>query len=335
MIKEFQKLKLIDVRIMLQSQRHKEDIPLALDYLKKYKLVYLAERIRESWWNIFCDYVDNLNLSGVIVMDHFPKFWRRPKNHAVVQIQGDIDGTLNLWQGLEQEIPMIYRRSVDKLNYSFFFPVGSVDTGRSILQEQLKILKISREALFSSPEIEPRTIALEKDPFFLNEHLSRAVEAVGFDGEVRDLNQKFDHKLNARSVVDHMRLCHFSIAFDSDGQWLDSNGFLTEKMLWSFWAGVPSIWLCGPESRELLESWGFRDSSDGLDRIKIPCKNNTIQGWLSDISLLERVVTGPTSQKWQDAQGSRVYENRMIIEKLRDNIHELQWQEWQKIKNVF
>jgi hypothetical protein len=53
---------------------------------------------------------------------------------------------------------------------------------------------------------------------------------------------------------------------------------------------------------------------------------------VADISLLERVVCGPSSQQWQDAQGERVYNNRKKIEKLREVIDELQWQEWQKIK---
>jgi|TARA_R110000823_G_C15851427_1_gene492196 hypothetical protein len=305
------------------------------DRLKNEKIVYITHAIRGRWWKKFCKDVEEHSVTGVIILDHYPKDWPCPTGCVIVEIQSVIDTMLN--QIFDSgSLPTIQtHRNIDQLPYSFFLPVMSDDMGRSLIQRHLSILGIDCMALMSTPDIMPDTLLLDSsDPWLVNAELSRAQSGKTFDSKQRSKEQKFNAGgSNVDIMVNALHKCRFAIAMDNNPDWMDGNAFMTEKMIWAFWAGVPVIWLCNPKKRSLLESWGFRDSSDGFDRLIHP-NENPIPGWISEISTLERLVTSSVSQSWQDGQGERVYKNYQIICSLRARLHEEQWQEWQKIKSL-
>jgi len=307
----------------------------SVDFLKRQKIVYITHSIRKSWWKKFCEDVREHTASGVIILDHYPKDWTCPESCVIVEIQKIIDKTLNQIFDLDRTPKIQIHRKIDLLPYSFFLPVMSNDRGRSLVQRHLSILGIANKALMSTPDIEPHTLMTDtSDPWRVNSELSRGQIGKTFDLQERSVSQKFNYRgSNTDIMVGALQKCRFSVAMDNNPDWMDANAFMTEKMLWAFWAGVPVVWLCNPAKRSLLESWGFRDSSDGFDRLKHPGEN-PIPGWIAEISVLERLVDSSVSQDWQDSQGERVYRNYQVVKNLRDHLHQNQWQEWQRIKNL-
>ena len=307
----------------------------SVDLFKKRKIVFITHSIRYSWWKKFCEDVEEHSVTGVIIVDHYPKDWPCPTGCVIVEIQSIIDTTLN--QIFDSgSLPTIQtHRKIDQLPHSFFLPVMSADIGRSLIQRHLSILGIDNKACMSTPDITPGTLVLDlSDPWLVNAELSRDQAGKTFDSKERTKDQQFNHNgSNVVTMIETLQKCRFAIAMDNNPDYMDASAFMTEKMMWAFWAGVPVIWLCNPKKRSLLESWGFRDSSDGFDRLIHP-NENPIPGWISEISTLERLVTSSVSQRWQDGQGERVYKNYQIVCSLRARLHEEQWQEWQKIKSL-
>ena len=306
-----------------------------VDCLKNEKIVYITHAIRGRWWNTFCRDVENQSVTGVIIVDHYPKDWPCPTGCVIVEIQIVIDTMLN--QIFDSgSLPTIQtHRKITQLPHSFFLPVMSADRGRSLIQRHLSILGIDNKACMSTPDIMPDTLLLDSsDPWLVNAELSRPQTGKTFDSKERNQDRRYNQNgSNVVTMIETLQKCRVAIAMDNNPDWMDGNAFMTEKMIWAFWAGVPVIWLCNPKKRFLLESWGFRDSSDGFQRLIHP-DENPIPGWIAEISVLERLVTSSVSQKWQDAQGKRVYQNYQIVRTLRDRLHEQQWQEWQRIKNL-
>lgn len=307
----------------------------SVDLLKKIKIVFITHSIRYSQWKKFCKDVEEHSVTGVIIVDHYPKDWPCPTGCVIVEIQIVIDTMLN--QIFDSgSLPTIQaHRKIDQLPHSFFLPVKSTDQGRSLIQRHLSILGIDNKACMSTPDITPNNLILDSsDPWLVNAELSRAQLGKTFDSKERTEDLQFNHNgSNVVTMIETLQKCRFAIAMDNNPDWMDASAYMTEKMMWAFWAGVPVIWLCNPKKRSLLESWGFRDSSDGFDRLIHP-NENTIPGWIAEIATLERLVTSSVSQSWQDGQGERVYKNYQIICSLRARLHEEQWQEWQKIKSL-
>jgi len=307
----------------------------SVDFFKKRKIVFITHSIRHSWWKKFCKDIEEHSVAGVIIVDHYPKDWPCPTGCVIVEIQIIIDFMLNQIFN-SGSLPTIQtHRKIDQLPHSFFLPVRSADLGRSLVQRHLSILGIDSNALMSTPDIMPNTLLLDlSDPWQVNTELCRGQLGKTFDLKERSREQKHNvHGSNVATMIEALQKCRFAIAMDGNSDWMDASAYMSEKMMWAFWAGVPVIWLCNPRKRSLLESWGFCDSSDGFDRLIHP-NENPIPGWISEIATLERLVTSSVSQSWQDAQGDRVYKNRQIVGTLRDRLHDQQWQEWQKIKNL-
>ena len=307
----------------------------SVDLLKKIKIVFITHSIRYSWWKKFCKDVEENSVTGVIIVDHYPKDWPCPTGCVIVEIQTIVDRMLN--QIFDSgSLPTIQtHRKIDQLPHSFFLPVRNADLGRSLIQRHLSILGIDKKACMSTPDIMPDTLLLDSsDPWLVNAELSRAQAGKTFDSKQRTQDKRFNrYGYNVVTMIETLQKCRVAIAMDGDPDWMDASAYMSEKMMWAFWAGVPVIWLCNPKKRSLLESWGFRDSSDGFDRLIHP-NENPIPGWISEISTLERLVTSSVSQRWQDGQGERVYKNYQIVCSLRARLHEEQWQEWQKIKSL-
>jgi len=307
----------------------------AVNLLKKTKIVFITHSIRHSWWKKFCKNIEEQSIAGVVIVDHYPKDWPCPKECVIVEIQSVINKMLNQIFNCSSLPTIQTHRKIDLLPYSFFLPVRSPDLGRSLIQRHLSILGIDNKAFMSTPNIMPDTLTLDvSDPWQVNIELSRAQVGKTFDLEECTDEKKFNLSgSNVATMIEALQQCRFAIAMDNNSDWMDASAFMTEKMMWAFWAGIPMIWLCNLKKRSLLESWGLRDSSDGFDRLIYPSEN-PIAGWIAEIATLERLVTSSVSQRWQDAQGERVYKNYQIIHTLRDRLHEQQWQEWQRIKDL-
>tara|TARA_A100001015_G_scaffold288327_1_gene359061 strand:+ start:429 stop:1451 length:1023 start_codon:yes stop_codon:yes gene_type:complete len=308
----------------------------SVDLLKKIKIVFITHSIRYSCWKKFCKDVEEHSVTGVIIVDHYPKDWPCPTGCVIVEIQSIIDTMLN--QIFDSgSLPTIQtHRKIDQLPYSFFLPVYSLDQSRALIQRHLSILGIDQQALMSTPNIPAGSLLLDdRDPWLVNAELSRAQTAKTFDSK-QELSYEKRFNIggaNVDAMITALQKCRFAIAMDNNPGWMDASAFMTEKMMWAFWAGIPVIWLCNPKKRSLLESWGFRDSSDGFDRLIHP-DENTIPCWIAEIATLERLVTSSVSQRWQDGQAERVYKNYEAVQTLRARLHEEQWQEWQKIKDL-
>lgn len=307
----------------------------AVNILKKRKVVFVSHSIRYSWWKTFCKIIEEQSATGIIMVDHYSKDWMYPKGCVVVGLQTVIDRSLNEIFNCDCLPNIQTQRKADSLPYSFFLPVKSGDQSRALIQRHLSILGIAQRALMSTPNIPVDSLLLDdRDPWQVNTDLACAQTGKTFDSKELSQEKRFNvGGANVDAMITALQKCKFAIAMDNNPAWMDASAFMTEKMFWAFWAGVPVIWLCNPKKRSLLESWGFRDSSDGFKRLIHP-DENPISGWISEIATLERLVTASVSQRWQDAQGERVYKNYQTVQTLRDRLHEHQWQEWQQIKDL-
>ena len=307
----------------------------SVDYLEKEKIVFITHLIRYNWWQSFCEIAEERSASGIIIVDHHPQEWPCPSGCVVVAVQSCVMNNLDQMMCRGNLPPIQTHRKTDQLPYSFFMPVRSADQGRTLIQRHLSILGIADKALMSTPEISADSLLLDhRDPWSVNLELCSAQTGTTFDHGEFSLEKKFNlGGANIDHIIPSLQKCRFAVAMDNNPNWMDTCAFMTEKMLWSFWAGVPVVWLCNSKKRALLESWGFRDSADGFERLINPVEN-PIMGWISEIAALERLVTSSVSQRWQDAQGERVYNNYQKIQTLNNLLHEQQWDEWQKIKNI-
>lgn len=309
-----------------------------VEYLRRHGVVYITHHISRSEWDEFCGQTEHEGLSGVIMVDALPSAWPRPAGCTVADgLHRIVSRNLDLWHRYRGDLrPPAWRRQSDQIPYSFFSAQGSVDPSRTLINRLLHILGVDRSALTSTPAIPAHSLMITPDPWQLNPHLGAPVPARRFDDQpvlrvdqrkkmvweysVADLNQ----------VIAAMQRCHFVLAQDNHWMRPDNNGAVTEKMLLPCLTGVPVVWLAQSAKRDLLEGWGFRDSSRG-----VPGESaGDPLAWVSHISLLERLVQdSPAAQSWQDAQGERVYHNYQNLWRLRDRLNEAQWQQWQRIRH--
>ena len=294
-------------------------------------VIRLDHQFRLEWWLKIVKGVDRAGPGALLITERLPEAWPSIAGLRVIQTPY----YLLQWNEmirLGQRPKIQYHRSVRDLSHSFVMIAGSADWGRSQIQRQSEILGISDRALTSVPAIEEGRLVQDPDPWCLNTELrkSRPVKWIEGDALPGRERLRFQHDQNAGSMIAHHQRCHFAVAMDGDPDWMDGNGHMTEKMLWAFWSGVPVIWFANPEKRSQLESWGFRDCSDGADALTRPSHADPIPGWLRELALLERITRTAVAQQWQDAQGQRVAENHRRVQALSDLLREHQWAEWRR-----
>lgn len=341
MIPEFEQI--LDRATLFHWEGHTPtDLPRVIEdsvrYLGRHGLVHITHQFQRPQWEAFCGQIEQQALSGVIIVDSLPPEWPRPADCAVVDcLHRILSKNLDRWQGYRGDIqPPKWRRQISQIPYSFLSAMGSMDLSRAVMSRLLTILGIDRSALTSRSEIPAHNIMITPDPWQLNAHLGVPVTAQRFDNQaILQLNgrKKMVWEYSAAELSDIVRAmqrCHFVLAQDNNWMRPENNGAMTEKMLLPFLAGVPCVWLADDHKRDLLEGWGFRDSSDG---VRVQSVTDPL-AWASAISLLERLVQdSPAAQSWQDAQGERVYHNYQNLWRLRDRLNEQQWQQWQRIRH--
>jgi hypothetical protein len=313
----------------------------SVESFKKNKLIIITRSIRKPWWENFISQIISKDLDGVIMVDHLPDTWIRPDNCVLVNhLQAHISRNLDNWLKCKNSLlPLQFKRKINQINYSFFSAVGSgyEDPPRLIFSRLLELLGVADRALISRAEVKESQLNMAPDPWVINGCLSKPAALKRFDnrpvlmmGGRKKWSWEYSQEEN-NDVIAAIQQCHFALSFDNNFSWPDGNGYMSEKMLFPLLAGVPCIWLANDHKKNLLKDWGFEDSSDGLF---IPSVDN-LYGWVAAISVLERLVMdSASSQGWQDAQGERVYNNYKSLWKLSDRLHDLQWQQWQKIKNI-
>ena len=312
-----------------------------LDLLATRGLVYITHTIRRPWWVEFVQRVEHRGLKGVVMVDQLPDSWPRPTGcQMVTDLQFVVSGVLQSWHRHRTLLlPARLRRDVSKVQYSFFYANGGQDQGRQRLGRHMDLLGISRRALTSSPEIDAhRLVSIPGDPWLLNSALSQPVAAHRFDDspapQLQDGTKMLSWQYEAthhNDVIGALQGCHFDLAVDNSWDWQDTNGFVTEKMMWAFVAGVPCVWAANPEKVAQLERWGFSDSLVSQPRPAV----TDLAGWLGVVSLLERLVMdSDSSQAWQDLQGERVYQNMRSVWRLWERLAERQHQQWLLIRDV-
>jgi len=346
MIKEF--VKLIEELDILSGSFNWErcgvdiiasEIQRSVEFLKKNRVIFIKGSIRKVWWETFVSLIKEQELVGIIMVNHLPSDWSRPSGCILVDdlqeiVSKNIDGWLKCKKFL---LPLQLKRNIKNIEFSFFSACGSGDYPRLILSRLLELLGISRFALTSCPEIKKSTLSVAVDCWNLNTFLSESAEGRRFDGHPvlkKENRKKMVWEYNSEEyndVIAAMQKCHFVLSVDNNFAWADGNGYMTEKMFFSFLTGVPCVWLANNYKKNLLQGWGFRDSSDGLLIKSV----DDLHSWAAAISVIERLVmNSPASQQWQDAQGERVYNNYKSLWQLGDHLNDLQWQHWQKIKDI-
>lgn len=296
------------------------------------KTICLDLQIRRSWWLQIVEQVDQAGPGALLITQRLPADWPAIQGLRVIQTPYSLLDW-NEQIRLSRRPPIQYHRSVQAISHSFIMPTGSADRGRSQIQRQSEILGISDRALTSVPATRQGQLSEDPDPWCLDLELQRARPAKWIEADrLPDRTQsRYDHSHNAQAMIRHHQSCHFAVAMDPNPDWMDGNGYITEKMLWAFWAGVPVIWFANPEKRSQLESWGFRDSTSGADDVRHPSQTRPITGWIRELSVLERITGSAVAQRWQDAQGERVAENYRRVQVLSDLIREHSWQQWRAI----
>jgi len=311
----------------------------SVEFFKKNKAIFITHLIRKSWWDTFVSKIIAQDLTGVIIVDHLPDTWTRPNNCVLVDnLQSVISKNLANWSDCKKFLlPMQFKRRIDQIEFSFFSSCGSGEFARLLFSRYLELLGIADRALISRAEIKESVLSVAPDPWAVNAHLSKPATVKRFDNRpvlMMGANKKMVWQYSPEEhndVIAAMQRCRFALSFDNNFSWGDGSGFMTEKMFFPFLTGVPCIWLANEHKKNLLKNWGFRDSSDGL--LVGPVDN--LHGWVAAISVLERLVMdSPSSQDWQDTQGERVYNNYKSLWQLGDRLNELQWQQWQKIKDI-
>jgi len=306
----------------------------SIDFFKKNKLVFITHSIQKSWWENFVSQIENQNSTGVIIVDHLPYDWHRPRGCVVIDnLHSLVSRNLDSWLSCKKFLlPVQFKRKVEKIEFSFFSACGGGDKSRLIFSRLLELLAIADRALISRAEVKELCLSMETDFWTLNSSLSVSATTRRFDDQpkLKKMVHDYDPKEH-NDVIGSIQKCHFALSMDNCFSWEDANGAMTEKMFYPFLTGVPCIWLANDHKKDLLQHWGFQDSSDGLF-VRSP---GDLYGWAAAISLLERLVMdSPASQSWQDAQGERVYKNYNSLWLLNDHLHNQQWQSWQKVKNI-
>ena len=295
--------------------------------------VYLDHQLRRTWWEQLKSMVEPGARKPFLVTQRVPASWPVMDGVRLIQTQDLILRSNQQIQSAQRPEVTYHRRTRD-LDKTFVMTCGTADQGRSMILRHSDILGLTEQALTSSPAIAADQLAQDPDPWCMNEQLRQASPGRWLEG--RDIDRestRLAHDRNAALMISQHQRCHFAVAMDNNPDWMDGNGFMTEKMLWAFWSGVPVIWLANTERRSQLEQWGFRDSSDDSRALRDPDPDSAvaIRDWCREIGHLERLVRSSASQRWQDAQGPRVAENYRLVQTLTERLLEDQWQQWRRI----
>ena len=257
-------------------------IDASVEIIKKEGALRINEHIHKDQWKSFINQIQDHNKKMICFTDCVPNDTPVPKNLYLVNLHSSTIWILNDYNSnLERT------QNFQNIEYDFFLTYMRYDQERERIFKILEKKNLLSKSLYSCPA-----------------HKERKAKYV--EGRNPSMT-RYDHKRLQAFLVDYMHKCLCSIILENvpSGNYFS---LISEKSLIAFKSKMPCAWIMTKEKKDLLESYGFKNS--------IPWDNHF--DFVKHLSLLKN----GNQRIWWEQQREIVEYNYKILNSLRPKLIE-------------